>query len=287
MSDEQVRALERRFRESGTDDDARAFVAALRRLDLPAAELLARCLEAGVTTPRRAELLAWLGDPAAAALLEGRERALLTAREVGDVFDAAESTVRGWGCPTRRVGRRVLYALDEVLRWQETHAAWRLPMGNKVGSVFVRGCEHWEPRAGVRAALALARSTQVDADEARLLDAVAAWVRRPSREALAALGDAVEGTERTTLTLSLVRGAVMLEALPAEKEGREAARRRALKQLGVAADEVVRRYFHSVLDLTASELLPAMDAAYEHVARDVRTVLRAALGPWALYRDEG
>lgn len=195
MSDDQLRQLERLWRQTSAPDDAQRLTAALRRTLPDEQALLARLVELGVTSQARLELAAFLGHAGAATLLEGRERTVFTTDQTAGVFGLSASGLRAWvahGCPVAaRRGRRMFFDLPAVTAWRETNTDWRASFIHDAVGVFTRGCAAWEPLAAVHVTLTFVRATELSR---RTMAVIEQWLASPS-DCEAAVNDALRAAE--------------------------------------------------------------------------------------------
>jgi hypothetical protein len=109
VSDDQLPALERRFRETGAVDDEAAWIAARVR--------------AGRLAPARVTVAALCGHEA--ARLADIERTSKTVDEAAALFGVEPATLRRWvrrGCPSTGAGGTLALDIVSVSRWREARA---------------------------------------------------------------------------------------------------------------------------------------------------------------------
>lgn len=245
MSDARMRELERRWREGGDDDDRAAW--------------LAERLRAGALEPARAELAAWVGDPAARLALGQPPLPPL-----------------GPGAPA---GTEWLsWGLHELEKWARGLEPWaELPLGTSA-----QLAPAWRQQVPGRALVALARrawegETADDASR-HALEATESWLRDPGSASVerVATVNRVEALARDSARAALSRLALLHCGLIESHKIPAILCVRILTYCNLKEGklEVERPYGAIAYAACGAATLVGEEA--------VRTALRDALAPWAL-----
>lgn len=262
MSDHELRALERRWLESGAVEEEVALLRALRRVERLSDEQL--------------ELAAYLGHPAAVQVLGADETARRAAdRQARWALEAIEdATDRRDLEGHRRMREEAIGA--EAAAVEVANEAWALGLGGFGLEVSVR--------MGVAAAQHVRAAWEPTGDEpawrTRALEqfqALRAWLRCPCEEHVAAVSEAAAGHFLGPPGPQLFFGGpcgTTAEIVTDYQDDPDGA--------PVPASEVV----HKACSILAGESGGLRRADYSRQFEELRRVLQAALVPWALDRGD-